>query len=111
MKVARSGLEVRVATVHEAGAVLDLLCTGKKTIPLAHKVCSEDFRNEYLEWMRGLCRRRQVKVIGQEPALAAMLVIAGSKISYLVVGPDFRRQGFARSLLAYAKRRRPQLRA
>jgi hypothetical protein len=97
----------RFARVSEAEVVFNLLCTGREAIPLTDNVAGP----AYVEWIRGLCRQRKVRVIEEDEELAAMMVLIGSEIKYLVTSPKFFRRGFASSLLSYAKRRWSELRA
>ena len=95
----------RFARVAEAAAVLDLLCTGRKDIPLSDKVGGP----KYVDWMRDRCKHRQVWVINREGVLAAMLVLIGGQIMYLVTRPEFRRLGLSRQLIAHVQARKQEL--
>lgn len=101
-----TGATVRLARVTEAAAIVDLMRTGRKQIPLV-----ESFGGpQAVEWIHSRCKMGCVYIVEDDNLLAAMMMLVGDEINYIVVDPAFYRKGFASRLLDHAKSKKSYLR-
>jgi ribosomal protein S18 acetylase RimI-like enzyme len=94
-------LIVRFARINDARAVQNVLSAVRNEIPIGGNVASEDFLKE----IRSDCKARRYVVVNGNDGLSGVMRLVGIEIYYLAVAPANRRNGVARALINYAKKR------
>lgn len=88
---------LRFARVKDAPAIFDVLWSCRLEIPL--------HESYGLQQVRGECRSKQYWVVESEGAIVGVMKLCANDIFFLAVRAEYRKQGIARTLIAYAKKR------
>lgn len=93
-------LTIRRAFVREADAVYAVFLTAKDTISFFPEIDREKYR----QWVRELCRQREVWIAEIAGEAVGIMVIKIAEISFLIILPEYQRRGIGRSLVRHAVR-------
>jgi GNAT superfamily N-acetyltransferase len=90
---------LRRAREVEAAAIHALLWSAKDVIPLVEAFHTEPYR----KWVEERCKEKLVWVVVKQATIIGAMVMQGNEVFYLVVSPQHRRKGVARTLVEKAK--------
>jgi ribosomal protein S18 acetylase RimI-like enzyme len=93
-------LTIRRAFVREADEVYAAFLTANDAVPFA----PEFDRKKYRQWVRELCRQREVWIAEIAGEAAGIMVIKIAEISFLIILPEFQRRGIGRAMVRHAVR-------
>ena len=87
----------RLACLKDTSAVFEILQACKSEIPLHNSIDLHQIQKD--------CKSKLYWIIESEGSIVGAMKLVANEIFYLAVRPEYRKQGNARSLIYYAKKR------